>query len=253
MRGARVSTLAALVAGCAAPAPAGPPTGPGPDTTGVPPAAATAVLASCGPDGALDSAVCDPAAGPFSLVIDNPFFPLAVGDRRVYDGEEDGKPVHLEIRVLDETEEVAGVTTRVVEERESEAGALVEVSRNFFAQAPDGTVCYFGEDVDIYEGGVVTRHDGAWRAGGDNQPGIIMPARPATGVKYVQEHAPGVAEDQATVRSMGERVTVPAGSFDDTLATDECSPLEPGQTSAKHYARGEGMVVDGPLRLTSGP
>jgi hypothetical protein len=25
------------------------------------------------------------------------------------------------------------------------------ISRNFYAQADDGTVCYFGEDVDTYD------------------------------------------------------------------------------------------------------
>lgn len=51
-----------------------------------------------------------------------------------------GFPLHLAedneeavIAVLDETEVVDGVETRVVEERETKAGELVEVSRNFFA------------------------------------------------------------------------------------------------------------------------
>jgi len=99
----------------------------------------------------LDILVCDPAAGgPFSAdTIDNEFFPLVVGDQYVLEGVVDGELIHLEITVLDETEVVAGVTTRVVEEAEWADGEIAEISRNFFAQAvPDGTVCYFGEDVD---------------------------------------------------------------------------------------------------------
>jgi hypothetical protein len=38
---------------------------------------------------------------------------------------------------------------------DGENGLLVEVSRDFFAQAPGGTVCYFGEDVDDYEDGEI--------------------------------------------------------------------------------------------------
>lgn len=203
------------------------------------------------PDGSISVAVCDPDAGPFSLTIDNEFFPLPVGHQLVLDGDDGGAALHLEITVLDETEVVAGVTTRVVEERESEDGELVEISRNFFAQAPDGTVCYFGEDVDIYEGGEIVSHDGAWRAGGDNRPGIIMPAAPAVGDTYFQEVAPGVAEDHAEVVALGEPITVPAGTFDDTLETREGTPLEPGHFDTKVYVSGIGLVVDAAARLSS--
>lgn len=207
--------------------------------------------AECSPEGGLDTSVCNPQSGVFSLTIDNPFFPLKVGDLRVYDGMEDGAVLHLEIEVLDQTEVVAGVTTRVVEEREYEDGVVVEISRNFFAQAADGTVCYFGEGVDIYEGGQIASHDGAWRAEGSNLPGIIMPPNPAVGMKFVQEVAPGVAEDQATIVRAGETVTVPLGTYTDTIETDECTPLEPGHISEKSYARGVGLLVDAEVSLTS--
>ena len=120
----------------------------------------------------LDLSICDPAAGPFSLKITNPYFPLAKGSVSVLKGVEDGTELRLRITVLDETEVVAGVKTRVVEERAWEDGELHEVARNFFVQAPDGTVCYYGEDVNFYENGQVVSHEGAWRAGeGDNRPG----------------------------------------------------------------------------------
>lgn len=204
----------------------------------------------------LDISVCDPENGPFSLTIDNPYFPLVVGQKSVFDGEEDGVPLHLEITVLDETEDVAGVTTRVVEERELEDDVLVEISRNFFAQAPDGTVCYFGEEVDIYDdtGTTVESHEGAWVAdGADNRPGIIMPSEDAIelNVEYDQESAPGVAEDHAKIVAIGESVTVPAGTFDETIHTEETSPLEPGSVSEKSYAKGVGLLEDGDLKLTS--
>lgn len=102
------------------------------------------------PETNVDISVCDPEVGMFSLVIDNGFFPLVVGAETVLEGVDDeGVEIRVEISVLDETEEVAGVTTRVVVETEFEDGELVEISRNFYAQAPDGTVCYFGEDVCI--------------------------------------------------------------------------------------------------------
>jgi hypothetical protein len=194
---------------------------------------------------------CDPAAGGFSIDIDNPFFPLPVGHQVVLEGEEGGGHLLVRITSLDETETVAGVETRVVEEYEAKRGEVVEISRNFFAQAQDGTVCYFGEDVDIYDGaGNVTSHSGAWRAGvGGNRPGIFMPPTLEVGLAFQQEIAPGIAEDQAKVIALGKATEVPAGTFEETATMRDGSPLD-GSSGEKVYARGIGLIVDGPARLT---
>ena len=198
-----------------------------------------------------DIGVCEPAGTTFTLDIDNPFFPLPAGHQVVLEGEEGGAHLLVRITALDEVETVAGVETRVIEEYEAKDGKVVEVSRNFFAQARDGTVCYFGEDVDIYDGaGNVTSHSGAWRAGvGDNRPGIFMPPRLEIGHAFQQEIAPGIAEDQSKVVALGERAEVPAGIFDDTATLRDGSPLD-GSTGEKVYARGVGLIVDGAARLT---
>jgi hypothetical protein len=152
--------------------------------------------------------------------------------------------------VLDAVEVVGGVTTHVVEERERHDGELVEVSRNFFVEASDGTVCYFGEDVDIYEGGAVVSHEGSWRGDAPgNQPGIIMPADPRPGTKYMNENAPGVAEDQAKIVGSGP-VTVPAGTFPDAIRVQDFNPLD-GDRGLKVFARGAGLVIDGQVQLVS--
>jgi hypothetical protein len=197
--------------------------------------------------------VCDPGGGPFSLIIDNPFFPLMVGSELVLEGEDDeGTLLTVEITVLDETEVVAGVTTRVVEEAESEDEELVEVSRNFYAQAPDGTVCYFGEDVDIYEDGEIVSHMGEWRAGEDgNLPGIIMPGDPQIGMIFQQEFAPGIAEDQSEIVDMGEEIDVPAGMFSDTLSALDCNPVEFDGFDDKVYVDGIGIAIDNEVELIS--
>ena len=194
---------------------------------------------------------CDPRAGGFSLDIDNEFFPLPVGHRVTLEGEEGSAHLVVRITSLDETETVAGVETRVVEEFESKDGNVVEISRNFFAQAADGTVCYFGEDVDIYDGaGNVTSHSGEWRAGEDrNLPGVFMPPSLEVGQAFRQEIAPGIAEDQSKIIALGERTEVPAGIFEDTATLRDGSPLD-GGTGEKVYARGIGLIVDGPARLT---
>ncbi len=217
---------------------------------------AAVLLAGCGAESfenLMSLEVCSPERGSFSTQIDNPFLPFPVGHRLVLEGDESG---HLLVRitVLDETETVAGVDTRVVEEYEATDGRVVEISRNFFAQASDGTVCYFGEDVDIFdEEGNVSSHSGAWRADGDRfMPGIFMPARPEPGQAFQQEVAPGVAEDQSKVVSLGEVVEAPAGTFEDTVSLLDRNPLD-GSEDTKIYARGIGLIVDESARLTEAP
>ena len=154
---------------------------------------------------------------------------MGVGQQWTYEGEEDGVPVSLLITVLDETRLIAGVTTRVIEEREWEDDELLEVSWNYFAQAGDGTICYFGEDVDIYEEEDEIVHEGAWCADeSPNAPGIIMPADPRPGMKFPMESAPGIAEDEGKIVGSGP-VTVPFGRFDETLRVREFNPLDGGK------------------------
>lgn len=223
------------------------------------PAAATVaavglLVAGCsgttGYEDLMDIGACAPG-GEFTSDVDNPFFPLPVGHRLVLEGPEQGQEVLVRITVLDETEVVAGVETRVVEEYEEIGGRPVEVSRNYFAQTTDGTVCYFGEEVDMLDAsGNVTSHQGAWRAGdGGAQPGIFMPASPEVGQAYQQEVAPGVAEDQAQVTALDETTEVPAGTFEDTVTMVDLDPIGGGKDT-KVYARAVGLVVDGPARLT---
>ena len=199
------------------------------------------------------TAACQATTG-FSTTGENPYFPLKPGQERRYEGRDGGAPVVLNIQTLEETEVVAGIDTRVVEERETQNGELIEVSRNFFAAAPDGTVCYFGEDVDIYEGGEIVSHEGSWRAGDASAvPGIIMPGQPAVGQRYDQERASGVAQDHAEVLSTSDSLTVPAGNFSDVLKTRETTPLEPGLEEFKWYAPNGGLIKDGILELVETP
>jgi hypothetical protein len=194
--------------------------------------------------------VCDPSSAGFTLEIDNPFLPLPPGQRIVLESEDANELVR--ITVLDEVEVVAGVETRVVEEYEEVGGRLAEISRNFFAQTRNGTVCYFGEDVDIFdEEGNVSSHGGAWRADGEERvPGIFMPAELEIGQAFQQEIAPGVAEDQSKVVALGQETEVPAGTYVDTATLLDRNPLDGGEDE-KVYASGIGLIVDGPTRMTS--
>lgn len=178
----------------------------------------------------------------------NPYFVLEPGFRLTLEGGGD----RLEITVLDDTRVVDGITTRVVEEREWKRGTLYEVSRNYFALCPaTGDVYYFGEAVDFYQDGRVVRHDGSWLAGeGGNRAGLMMPGRPAAGMRYYQEVAPKAAMDRAEIRQTDAVCETPAGRFRDCLVIRETTPLEPSVTEDKYHAPGIGLVRDGDLRLT---
>ncbi len=184
----------------------------------------------------------------------NPFWiPLVVGYELEFEGEEDGEQIVLTVSVLDETQVVNGVETRVVQEYETVDGEVIEISRNYFAICTETkSIFYFGEDVDIYEDGAIVSHDGAWKAGENGATaGIIMPGTVVIGSRYFQEVAPGVAMDRAEHVAMGVTVVTEAGTFEDCLRVDETTPLEPGQVSPKTYAPGVGLVVDNILELIS--
>ncbi len=143
---------------------------------------------------------------------------------------EDGQGVQLTITVLDRTETVGGVITRVVEERQLEKGQLVEVSLNYFAICAESqSVFYFGEAVDNYKRGKIVNHHGAWRHGvGGATAGLIMPALPLLGARYYQEVAPGVAMDRAEITAVNSRLRTPYAALDNVLVTRESTPLELG-------------------------
>ncbi len=116
-----------------------------------------------------------------------------------------------------------GVETRVVEERGIEGGQVVEVARNYFAMCTEtNSVFYFGEDVDMYAGGVLVSHNGTWLAGvGGARPGLVMPGVVTLGSRYFHEIAPDVAMDRAEVISLAEQVSTPAGNYAGVLMTKD--------------------------------
>jgi hypothetical protein len=177
----------------------------------------------------------------------NPYFVLEPGYQLVLEDDDE----RLVITVLDETRVVDGVETRVVEERETKGGTIIEVSRNFFAVSRrTNSVFYFGEEVDDYKDGKLVGHAGAWISGENGARfGLIMPGVPLLEGRHYQEIAPGVAMDRARIVSMSETVKVPAGEFTNVLEVEETTPLEPREREYKLYAPGVGLLRDGGLTL----
>lgn len=218
-----------------------------------PPAAAPAAITPAAPPApawrdafAVDTATLRPEG-------ENPYFPLRTGRVLKYAGTEDGERVELVITVTNKTEVIDGVTTRVVEERESKDGVLVEVSRNWFAVDPaTKDLYYFGEEVDMYRDGRISSHEGAWRSGVEGARfGLLLPGAPRVGDRYYQEVAEGVALDRAEVLSVTDSFTTPAGAFTNCLRTEETSGLKADEHGYKLYAPGVGLLKDGVLLLQS--
>ena len=187
----------------------------------------------------------------FSATGSNRFFILQPGYQSVLVGVDNGEKVVLTVTVTDKTKIVDGVLTRVVVEKETHDGAIVEISQNYFAFCNEtSSVIYFGENTDIYENGKVVSHQGSWLAGSNNaEAGLIMPGIVLVGSRFQQETAPNVAMDRAEIVSMDEKVRTPAGNFDDVVKSKETTPLEPAALEYKFYAAGVGLIQDDVLKL----
>jgi hypothetical protein len=177
----------------------------------------------------------------------NPFFNLTPGYQLSYkDGSDDDT-----VTVLNETKTIDGVETRVVEDRETKNGKLVELTRDYYAiDSATNDVYYFGEDVDNYQNGKAAGHQGSWLSGVKGAKfGLMMPGQPKVGQKAYQEQAPGVGMDRFEIVSDREVVTTPAGRFEKCLHLVETSPLEKTMKDHKWYAAGVGAVKDGTMLL----
>src|SRR5919109_1583143 len=136
-------------------------------------------------------------AGPH---IDNPYWPMHVGSRWVYrETDTHGANQRIVVTVTDRTKRVAsGVTARVVHDKATEDGEVVEDTFDYYAQDAKGNIWYLGEDTTEYENGKPVSKAGSWEAGVDGaRAGIVMLAHPRVGRRYKQEDYPGHAEDAA--------------------------------------------------------
>jgi hypothetical protein len=222
---------ALLQAGCAGGAASGTGSPPDPEPT---PALRTAP----------QSARVDLAEPAFSdpTSISNPLFPISALGQVIQVGSESGAPLRHEVTLLPRTRVIAW-NGREVETLVSQFVAyrderILEVAYDYFAQADDGSVWYFGEDVDNYEDGVIADHEGTWLAGRDGPPGMIMPASPEVGDVYRPENIPGLVFEEVTVKSVSERVDGPSGPVDRAILVEEL--LLDGTLEDKIFAPGYG-------------
>lgn len=219
-------------------------------------AAALTLLALAHP--ALASVPTGPPTFSNPLTFTNLYAPFVPGGVKVYSGRDEGAKTVIADLFLTETRtfdlgQGQHVETHVLQETEFEDGRLSEISRNFFAQADDGSVYYFGEVVDQYEDDVVTGHGGSWLVGGPTDPGdpaetanapgpaLFMPANPEVDDVFKPEDLPPIVDETDTVKDVGLTVSTLAGKFHDAIRILESSSLDSG-TETKWYAAGVGVV-----------
>ena len=188
-----------------------------------------------------------------STTIDNRYLPLKPGMRYVYKGSDliDGKRVPHSVNyiVTDLTKVVDGVRTVVVWDRDYSRGHLEEAELTFFAQDKTGNVWHLGQYSESYEGKELAGARGflfGYVKGA--HAGIMMPADPQPNTPSWSEGwapAPIYWTDRARVYKVGQKTTVPAGSYEDVLVTEEYSATETTGTQLKYFAPGVGNVLVG--------
>ncbi len=182
-------------------------------------------------------------------IIDNEWFPLKPGTRFVWEGktidaEGDEEAHRVVFTVTDLTKVIAGVRTVVGWDQDIVDGELAETEIIFLAQDDDGAVWSLGEYPEEYEDGKLVAAP-TWIHGIQGAvAGILVPANPRLGTpSFSQGWAPSVDfTDRGVVYQMGQKTTVPFGSFDDVLVIDEVNRKEPDAHALKYYARGVGSI-----------
>jgi hypothetical protein len=174
--------------------------------------------------------------------ITNPLFPISNLHSAVLNGRVDGKPFHTETTLLPETR-IIEWTGQQVETRTSQYvayldGRIEEVALDYYAQADDGSVWYFGEDVFNYEDGHIADTDGTWLAGKEGPPAMIMPGEPHVGDVYRPENAPGLVFEEVTVKAVDQQVAGPRGRVEGAIVAGELH--QDGSRESKTFAPGYG-------------
>jgi hypothetical protein len=193
-----------------------------------------------------DSKRVDLTAPSFShpTEVTNPLFPIRDLHSAVLDGRIEGKPFHTETTLLPYTRTIEWPAGHQVETLVSQyaaflGGRIQEVALDYYAQADDGSVWYFGEDVADYNPqGLVAFTTDSWLAGKDGPPAMIMPGDPKIGQAFRTENIPGVVFEEVTVKTLDRTVKGPPGPVHGAMVGQELH--DDGMTSNKIFAPGYG-------------
>jgi hypothetical protein len=174
--------------------------------------------------------------------ITNPLFPVSTQASVLFLGHVDGKPFRTEVTLLPNTRivqwEGQRIETLVSQYMAYLGGRIQEVAYDLYAQADDGSVWYFGEDVADFEGGAIVTKEGTWIVDKDGPGAMIMPGDPKVGNAFRTENNPGIAFEQVTVMSVDRTLDGPLGPIHGGLVGQELHM--DGKTENKLFAPGYG-------------
>jgi hypothetical protein len=157
-------------------------------------------------------------------------------------GHVDGKPFRTEVTLLPDTRivqwEGQRIETLVSQYMAYLGGRIQEVAYDLYAQADDGSVWYFGEDVADFEHGAIVTKEGTWIVGKDGPGAMIMPGDPKVGNAYRTENNPGIAFEPVTVTSVDRTFEGPLGPIHGGMVGQELHM--DGKTENKLFAPGYG-------------
>jgi hypothetical protein len=174
--------------------------------------------------------------------VTNSLFPASKQESVLLLGRVDGKPFRTEVTLLPETRIIewqgGRVETLVSQYTAYLDGRIHEVAYDFYAQADDGSVWYFGEDVFNFKDGAIADTHGTWIAGKDGPAAMIMPSDPKVGDVYRPENIPGFVFEEVTVKSTDKTLDGPLGPIDGGLVVEELHM--DGTTEDKTFAPGYG-------------
>jgi hypothetical protein len=199
--------------------------------------------------------------------ITNPLFPISRLASVVFLGREDGHGFRSETTLLPRTRTVIWDGQRIQTLASQYAawrdGRIEEVALDRYAQADDGSVWYFGEDVVDYKDGHIVTTEGTWLAGKEGPPAMIMPAHPRVGDAFRTENVPGIVFEEITVKRVGQTVPGPDGPVHGAMIgselhldrTRETKTFAPGygEFLTGHGANVEALALAVPVNSRSGP
>lgn len=181
------------------------------------------------------------------LKITNPLFPVSSQASVLHLGTVDGQPLRTEVTTLPYTRIIEWdgqrVETQVSQYVLFAGGRIKEAAIDSYAQADDGSVWYFGEDVFRYADGVVFDTDGTWLTGKDGPAALIMPGKPAVGQTFRPENIPGLVFEEVSITTVDQTLDGPRGPVKGGLAAREIH--RDGTTSEKLFAPGYGEFRTG--------
>ena len=177
--------------------------------------------------------------------VTNPWFPVSKQEAILHTGVVDGKAFRTEVTLLPYTRIVEWngiqVETLVSQYTAFLDGRIQEAAFDLYAQADDGSVWYFGEDVSDFRDGLIFSREGTWLAGKDGPPNMIMPGKPKVGQVFRAENMPGIAFEEVTLTSVDNTIDGPLGPITGVVSGSELH-MDGKSLSEKNFGPGYGEI-----------